>query len=66
MWYKNNEPLQLNNDVEARCEGERCILEFRECFLEDAAEYKCVARSVLGQAQTSCRLVVEREYNLET
>jgi len=38
-----------------------CSLEITSCTLDDAARYTCSARNVLGEADTSCRVVVHGE-----
>lgn len=49
-------------DFELTFDGERASLIIREVYLEDSGDYRCVAKNSQGSAETSCRLIVEREF----
>ena len=61
IWFHNDRPVKESKDFQLLFEGDRCSLIIREVYLEDSGEYRCFARNTHGQAESKCRLVVERK-----
>lgn len=61
IWYKNDKPVKESKDIQLLFEGDRCTLCIREAYLEDSGTYRIVANNVHGQAESLCKLHVERE-----
>lgn len=66
-WYKDDVPLRgslpWNYKLTQKCGLD--ILEIRRCSAEDAGEYKVIARSSLGEATSSARLIVNSHEGAE-
>lgn len=61
IWYHNDKPVKESSDIQLLFEGDRCTLVIREAYLEDAGNYRVTAKNEHGQAESSCRLHVERK-----
>ena len=61
IWYHHSEPVKESKDFQLVFEGDRCSLVIREVYLEDSGQYKCTARNVHGNAESSCMITVERK-----
>ena len=64
IWLKKDKPIKESIDVQLLFEGDRCSLSMRQSALSDAGLYKVLARNLYGVAESSCKLLVEREYCL--
>ncbi|KTG03821.1 hypothetical protein cypCar_00037927, partial [Cyprinus carpio] len=66
-WYKDDVPLRgslpWNYKLTQKCGLD--VLEIRRCSAEDAGEYKVIARSSLGEATSSARLIVNSHEGAE-
>jgi len=61
IWYHNEKPVKESSDIQLLFEGDRCTLVIREAYLEDAGQYRVTARNEHGNAESACRLHVERK-----
>lgn len=61
IWYKNDKPVKESKDIQLLFEGDRCTLCIREAYLEDSGTYRIVANNIHGQAESLCKLHVERK-----
>lgn len=57
-WYKNNEPISDGLKFKMKSEGDIGCLFVKNCCLEDAGTYKCVARNREGEDSTQAKLNV--------
>ncbi len=62
IWFHNDRPVKESKDFQLLFEGDRCSLIIREVYLEDSGDYRCFARNQHGQAESKCRLAVDREF----
>lgn len=59
IWYKNRRILRPNISSKQLFIGDKATLQFKNLFIDDAGIYECVARNILGEARSSCRLTVK-------
>ena len=64
VWQHNGSPVKKSKDIEVFFDNGRCSIVIQEIYLEDGGEYVCTAKNDYGSAKTSCRLIVERKYQL--
>lgn len=61
-WYKNGKKLESNDFVDLKYKYGLATLKIEEVYPEDAAEYKCVAKNYVNQAETQCTVKVKRKF----
>ena len=61
IWYHDNQLVKESKDFELVFEGDRCSLVIREVYMEDSGVYRCTARNAKGNAESCCRITVERK-----
>lgn len=61
-WYKDGKKLESNDFVDLKYKYGLATLKIEEVYPEDAAEYKCVAKNYVNQAETQCTVKVKRKF----
>lgn len=56
-WYKNGVPLKPSDKYSIKRDGDSCCLYVRDITLDDAGQYKCVAKNKEGE--DSCEAALE-------
>ena len=57
-WYQDSRDITADTRYSASYMVGVCSLEISSCSLEDAGRYRCSATNALGEAVTSCRVIV--------
>ena len=65
-WYRDRCDITADTRYSVSYLVGVCSLEISSCSLDDAAKYTCSATNTLGQADTSCRVVVHGQSSLHS
>jgi len=57
-WYRDKRDITADTRYSVSYSVGVCSLEITSCTLDDAAKYTCSASNALGEADTSCRIIV--------
>ena len=59
QWFQNNLLLRNNSDFKQSFNGVVAKLVITDPYSDDTGTYMCVAKSIAGEAKTSCNVTVK-------
>lgn len=65
IWYHDDLPVKESTEFQLKFQGDHCTLIIPTAVLEDAGEYKVIARNSAGEASSKCNLSVDAAVEIE-